>query len=75
MLVKIEGRRRRVHQRMSWLDGITDAMNMNLGKLQEIVRDREAWHAVVHRIAKSWNTTGQLNNNVEEIQCAIYSGT
>ena len=60
---------------MRQLDGITDAMNMNLGKLQEIVRDREAWHAVVHRIAKSWNTTGQLNNNVEEIQCAIYSGT
>ena len=76
MLVKIESRRRRVHQRMSWLDGITDPMNMNLGKLQEMVREREAWHAVVHRIAKSWNMTGQLNNNnVEETQCASYSGT
>ena len=73
---RIKSRRRRVHQRMSWLDGITDPMNMNLGKLQEMVREREAWHAVVHRIAKSWNTTGQLNNNnVEETQCASYSGT
>ena len=51
-------------------------MNMNLVKLWKMVRDREAWHAVVHRIAKSWNTTGQLNNNnVEETQCASYSGT
>ena len=53
MLGKIEGRRRRGHQRMRWLDGITDAMNMNLGKLQEIVRDREAWCAAVHEITKS----------------------
>ena len=75
MLGKIEGRRRG-HQRMRWPEGITNAMNMNLGKLQEMVREREAWHAVVHRIAKSWNTTGQLNNNnVEETQCASYSGT
>ena len=50
---KIEGRRRRGCQRMSWLDGISDAMNMNLGKLQEMVRDRKAWCAAVHGITKS----------------------
>ena len=53
MLEKIEGRRRRGHQRMRWLDGITDATNMNLGKPREIVRDREAWRAAVHGVAKS----------------------
>ena len=46
------------HQRMKWLDGITDAMNMKLGKLQEIVRDREAWRAVVHRVTKSQTRLG-----------------
>ena len=54
MLGKIEGKRIREWQRMRWLGSITDSMDMNLGKVQEIVRDRETWRAAVHGVAKSW---------------------
>ena len=69
MLGKIEGRRRRGWQRMKWLDGVTDSMDMGLSKLQEMVKEREAWHATVHGVAKSqthlrdWTTTNNSPNN------------
>ena len=66
MLGKTEGKRRSRWQKMRWLESITDSMDMNLSKLQEIVEDREVWHTTVHRVAKSWTNLATNNNNKYE---------
>ena len=67
MLGKIEGRRRRGQQRMRWLDGIPDSMDMRLGGLQELVMDRKAWYGAVHGVSKSWTHTHKKSDTTEQL--------
>ena len=73
MLGKIEGRRRRGWQRMRWLDGITDYMNMSLSNLQEMVKDREAWHAAIHGLKNVWHNFSTEQQNCLEVEAGAES--